>query len=420
MQRPPRTSRRPVRRQTRRTRPGRGRGASRALGTAQLSLRSFKQATIVAVAMTGLVLALLGEEAVAQPEAAAPAAEQTAAGGAGGAAGGAPIFEAVEPQAAEAREVARATGEQARGVAAGLAERFVRGLPRLLVALAALIAAWIVFRLTRLVLRRVVPGWARATALTAVVGFAVWVLAGGIAVSVIAGDIRGLLGSVGLVGLALSWALQTPIESFTGWLLNSFRGYYRVGDRIAVGETYGDVFRIDVLTTTIWEIGGRERPGPVQAEQPTGRLITIPNHEILTGSVVNYTRDFPWVWDEIAVTVANESDLPFAAEVARQAVAAEIGEAMAEPARRYADVLRQQGLEIPIATEPEVFLTPVESWTEIAVRYLVPARGRRVWKSRLTLAVLGAYRRPDYADRIFPGYPREQQQRVDAAGKPID
>ena len=32
-----------------------------------------------------------------------------------------------------------------------------------------------------------------------------------------------------------SLPLQTPIESFTGWLLNSFRGYYRVGDRIEVG-----------------------------------------------------------------------------------------------------------------------------------------------------------------------------------------
>ena len=54
--------------------------------------------------------------------------------------------------------------------------------------------------------------------------------------SVIAGDATALLGSIGLIGLALSWALQTPIESFTGWVLNAFRDYYRPGDRIEVGS----------------------------------------------------------------------------------------------------------------------------------------------------------------------------------------
>ena len=78
-------------------------------------------------------------------------------------------------------------------------------------------------------------------------------------------------GRSGLVGLALSWALQTPIESFTGWLLNSFQGYYRVGDRIEVADVFGDVAEIDLLTTTVWELGGPQRTGFIHAEQPTGR-----------------------------------------------------------------------------------------------------------------------------------------------------
>src|SRR5690606_37535726 len=105
---------------------------SRALAGAQLSLRSFRQASIVAVAATGLILTLLGETAEALP--------QVETGAAGTAAEAPPPFEPVEPRSPEAREVARATSEQARGVVAGLSERFVRGLPRLLVALAALIA----------------------------------------------------------------------------------------------------------------------------------------------------------------------------------------------------------------------------------------------------------------------------------------
>ncbi|HSI91807.1 MAG TPA: mechanosensitive ion channel domain-containing protein, partial [Adhaeribacter sp.] len=122
-------------------------------------------------------------------------------------------------------------------------------------------------------------------------------------------------GSLGLIGLALSWSLQTPIESFTGWLLNSFQGYYRIGDRIKVGEVFGDVYRIDFLTTTVWEIGSPYyQGGYVNAEQATGRMVTFPNNEILAGTVTNLTRDFPYVWDELIVSVANESDLKLARE----------------------------------------------------------------------------------------------------------
>jgi two-component sensor histidine kinase len=45
---------------------------------------------------------------------------------------------------------------------------------------------------------------------------------------------------------------------------------------------------------TVWEIGGPDRPpGQIHAEQPTGRLITFPNNEILTGTVVNLTPRTP-------------------------------------------------------------------------------------------------------------------------------
>jgi small-conductance mechanosensitive channel len=69
--------------------------------------------------------------------------------------------------------------------------------------------------------------------------------------------------------------------------------------------------RIDFLTTTVWEYGGLEHPPvAIKAEQPTGRLITFPDNAVLTGTVINYTRDFPFVWDELAVAIA-KSPRPF-------------------------------------------------------------------------------------------------------------
>jgi small-conductance mechanosensitive channel len=385
----------------------------------------FRQATIIAVAVTALILLFLSPEEIGFAQ------EPVAVGDT---VRGLPdTLAVIEPVATD--EVARATQEEAAGeavrpdtlfrVATDEAWEAVHDiwigllvtLPKVVVAIAALLLAWLLTRLLRPVVRRVFRGWERSNAASAVVSIAVWILAVGVAVSVLAGDVRAMVGSIGLVGLALSWALQTPIESFSGWLLNSFKGYYRIGDRVAVGEVFGDVVRIDVLTTTVWEIGSPQRDGFVRAEQPTGRLITFPNNEILAGSVVNLTRDFPYVWDELSIPVGNRSDLDYAGEVLRGVAAEVVGEAMREPASAYSAILTAAGLPGDVATEPQVYFALEESWTNLTVRYLIPARERRVWQSRLARRAMTEFNRPEHHDLILSVFPRRQVQLVGPDGK---
>lgn len=402
---------------------------------ARARLRGFRQATIVAVAVTGFLLLLLA------PAEAVPTAERgpPPAGEQGGPAaqqlpdtvsviedipvdslqvGAAGADDSVA--AVRADTLVRAAQVEARRTVRNLWYGFLGALPKVLVVIATLFLAWLIVRLVRPLLRRILGEWQRASAATAIFGICVWLLAVGIAVSVLAGDIRALVGSFGLVGLALSWALQTPIESFTGWLMNSFQGYYRVGDRVAVGDALGDVYRIDFLTTTVWEIGGISRPGFVNAEQPTGRLITFPNSEVLSGSVVNLTRDFPYVWDELSVPVANTSDLAYAGQTLMRVASGIIGDYMRGPARQYEAILERARLEVSVADTPQVFVSLEESWTTLTVRYLVGARERRIWKSRLAQAVNEELKRPEHAERIHSAYPRHQVQLLDAAEHPVD
>ena len=286
---------------------------------ARFRLRTFRKASLIAVALTGLLLMVVGptEEALARDAGVTATAD---------------VPSEEEPRRqVQPEEVARETSAEAQRAASGLRQGLLNALPKLTVVLGTLLLTWLVARGLRALLRVVLGRWARADASTALVSICVWLLGTGIAVSVLAGDIRAMLGSVGLVGLALSWALQTPIESFTGWLLNSFQGYYRVGDRVQVGDVFGDVYAIDFLSTTLWELGSAERSGAVHAEQPTGRLITFPNNEVLTGTVINLTRDFPYVWDELVVPVANESDLRYALELLRNLAVEVVGQDMAGP-----------------------------------------------------------------------------------------
>lgn len=405
-------------------------GAGVAATGARARLRGFRQATIVAVAITAFFLLLFdpGQETDAQEPTAVDTVADTAVVEAAeipdtvAIIRQVPVEDLQRPRAAEEESVrpdtlARLGAEEASRALRDLWIGFQRNLPKYMVAIGVLFLAWGLLRVLRPVLRRVLWGWERSNALIALFGFAIWLFAFGIAVSVLVGDIRALVGSLGLAGLALSWALQTPIESFTGWLLNSFQGYYRVGDRVAVGEVFGDVYRIDVLTTTVWEIGGPDRATFVTAEQPTGRLITFPNYEVLRGSIVNFTRDFPFVWDEMEVPVGNRSDLNYAANVLREVAQATLGEQMASPAHQYEAILRVARLEASIADKPQVFVSLDESWINLTIRYLVGARERRKWKSLLAKAVMIELNRPEHADLIVSVFPRREIQFIGPDGK---
>lgn len=304
---------------------------------------------------------------------------------------------------------------EATGTVRDLITAFYGFLPILAIALAILVVAWLVTRVLRPLVRRLLGSWAQADAASALVGILIWLVALGAALSVIAGDARALVGSVGLFGLALSWALQGPIESFTGWLMNSFQGYYRIGDRIAVGEVFGDVYEIDFLTTTVWGAGGPDKP--VEGEQPTGALITFPNSDVLRANIVNFTRGFPYVWDEVSINVAIQSDLSYTGQVVQDVADRVLGKAMAEPAIHYKKLLETAGLDLDIATEPHVFFAADESYTTVTARYLIPVRERRRWSSELVIALSEEVRRPEHEGRIVPGFPRTVVQLLERSSE---
>jgi small conductance mechanosensitive channel len=383
------TGRRPVSAGARRP-PGRPASAAAYQRSAQQRLRRFRQGSILAVAMTGLFLLLVGAPAEA------PAQDTIHAGDT-------IVVEAAAETAADtAPEPARGAEEAAR-TARDMVLELTGMLPAILIAVGMLVVAAILVRAVHFVLRRLLRHWERADAATAMAGVLIWLLAIGIALSVVAGDARALLGSVGLLGLALSWALQAPIESFAGWLLNSFKGYYRVGDRIGVGEVFGDVYSIDFLNTTVWEAGGPDKP--VQGAQPTGALITFPNSEVLRANLVNYTRGFPYVWDEVMVGITNESDLAYGMRLIEETARTVIGPSMAAPVASYRDMLEREGLGFDIADEPQVYVSQAESWIDITVRYLVNARERRKWSSNLLIAINTELTRPEHRGRVTAAYP---------------
>lgn len=401
------SARRPYKRVVKKSQGRRVRKSSVVKG-AENRLKGFRQASILAVAMTGFILLMFSaDETLSSNEQITTIQQDTVA------------IESAADTVSPAQGTEQAAGE-AISALQDIWNNFIFNYPKILIAIGILILTWLLVRLIKLIIQTAFGKMKSRAGVITLTSITVWLLAIGIAFSVVVGDIRALVGSFGLIGLALSWALQTPIESFTGWLMNTFRRYYKVGDRIMVGDVFGDVYQIDFLSTTVWEIGSPFQPGFVNAEQPTGRLVTFPNNEILTGTVINLTGDFPYVWDELDVVVASESDIPLTMKVLKKVATEVLGDYMLKPAENYSAILRRAGFTEKVQVEPEVFLSVSDSWTDVIIRYLVNARERRKWKTDLLLKTIAEINKTEYKGKIIPVYPRQQIQIIDSVGAPVD
>lgn len=204
--------------------------------------------------------------------------------------------------------------------------------------------------------------------------------------------------SLGVAGVAVSFALQQPLLSLLGWVYVMTKRPYEVGDRVKIDDSVGDVVEVDYLVTTLWEVDS----DLVDSYQPSGRHITVPNSDVVTSHVVNFTRrEFPPVWNELAVQVSYETDLEFARELLRETVRDYLGEEMARDAEQFRDELADTPVDLDVHDQPTVNVHQRESWVELRVRYLVPARKTQSVRNDLYERALAELN--DHPDRVsFP------------------
>ena len=208
----------------------------------------------------------------------------------------------------------------------------------------------------------------------------------------------GVLFSLGVVGFAITFALQQPLFSFLGWFYIMIKRPYQVGDRISIEGSKGDVVDVDYLVTTLWEIDGEL----VASNQPSGRTITVPNSVVLSSHVKNYTRDeFPFIWNEIEVEVAYETDLEFARDRMASVADDYLGDEMARRIAQYRDQLAETPVELDVQERPTVNVVQEQSWVTLRLRYLVhPRRGQRT-KNALYERILADFN--EHPERVkFP------------------
>ncbi|MFO7999074.1 MAG: mechanosensitive ion channel family protein [Bacteroidales bacterium] len=193
--------------------------------------------------------------------------------------------------------------------------------------------------------------------------------------------------SFGILSLILGFALQTPITSFFGWIYILIRKPYEVGDRIRIGNVYGDVINVSYIDTTLWEFNGDYLSG----DHPSGRIIRFVNSKVFSEYVYNYSWPlFPFIWNELGLLIAYGSDFKFTTNTIRQVVEKKIGDAMIRRVRRFKKILAETPVdELNVDEYPSVILRAHNNtWIEVIVRYLVEPKDSGKVRNKLFEAVM--------------------------------
>ena len=209
-------------------------------------------------------------------------------------------------------------------------------------------------------------------------------------------DPTRLATAFGLVSAGLAFALQQVITSIAGYFVILRGATFNVGDRISMGGVRGDVLRLGFIQTTIMEMG---QPPSVQGATPamwvrsrqfTGRIVTVSNSKIFSEPVYNYTRDFPFIWEEIAIPITYQADRARAEAILLDAAKRHSVSSASIAQAKRTEMERRFAVE-PIDLEPRVYYRITDNWLELTVRFLLGTHQIRSAKDAMSRQIIDAF-----------------------------
>ena len=208
-------------------------------------------------------------------------------------------------------------------------------------------------------------------------------------------DPARLTTALGLVTAGVAFALQRVITAFAGYFVILRGNTFNVRDRIVMGGVRGDVIALGFIQTTVMEMG---QPSAVQNADPamwvrgrqyTGRIVTITNDKIFDEPVYNYSREFPFIWEEMAIPIPYQADRTRAEEILLEVARSHTikltelsEEAIRELERRY--FVRRSEIG------PRVYYRLTDNWVELSVRFIARDSGIREMKDAISRDIIAA------------------------------
>lgn len=154
--------------------------------------------------------------------------------------------------------------------------------------------------------------------------------------------------SIFAVAIAAVLAVKELLLCVHGSWVRIRSGSYAVGDRIEVDGIRGDVIHINLLSTTILEVG----PGELSHQQ-TGRSICIPNSMLLENPVTNESFLENFLLHNIVVPLKREEDWSRAKDLLLELANEECAPYLDQARKKAFEIDRKEAVDFP-SVDPRV------------------------------------------------------------------
>lgn len=204
-----------------------------------------------------------------------------------------------------------------------------------------------------------------------VIGYLILII---LTLSYFTGNIKDFTLAIGLLSAGIAITLQELILSIAGSLYIFFVKVYIPGDRIEINGIKGDVIDVDSIYTTMMEIGEW-----VSSDNYSGRIIKLSNAFVFKGPIYNYSKDFPFIWDEFDLPIRYGSDVEMAKAIIIKVATENLSEYVANSITKWKHVVERYYIE-DAKVEPTLAITMTDNWIQFNLRYIVDYKKRRLTK----------------------------------------
>lgn len=179
-----------------------------------------------------------------------------------------------------------------------IADKFMLILENALVAAVILLAFYILYRILRSILSRVIARFALEKTIVSflflTLKYSIFIFAAVTTLDQIGLNITSLIAGLGIAGLALGFAAKDTLSNVVAGIFIFWDRPFYIGDLVEIENEYGEVQDITLRTTRI--------------VTPDGRMVSIPNQNIAANKIISYTM-FPNLRLDMEVTIGVEEPI---------------------------------------------------------------------------------------------------------------
>jgi small-conductance mechanosensitive channel len=219
-------------------------------------------------------------------------------------------------------------------------------------------------------------------------------------------DIKQIATVLGIASAAVVIALQDLCSAFAGWFVIVGSRKFVVGDRVEIEGMRGDIIDIQLLRTTLVEVNNW-----LGVDEPTGRVVLIPNNFVFKTKVYNYSHVHPFIWNKVDITVTYETPALEAQalllKILEDETATEFGDA-----RKGATAMETRYGVTETVYQPKMYMFLADSGVMFSLVYCCHYRRNGATRNRINKRIIEEFGKDPRMQLAYPTH-REIRTRED-------